>query len=424
MAINGSLASADQNQEESARLAAVRRYGILDTPRDGTFDTVAAMAARLLNTPIATVSIVDEDRIWFKARHGLDAEQIDRYPGLCASVVLQDDTYVVTDAAKDPRTMDNPLVTGDPALRFYAAAPLVTSDGYRLGTVNVIDTKPREITEQDQQTLKDLAALVVDQLELRLAARRLAEQKEAEQRLGHALQENVLPRALDIVPGLDVAACYRPMGQGLDISGDFYDLFKCRDGSWVAVVGDVCGKGIDAAITMVAIHHRLRALADVSFTPSKVLGVLNDLIFRAGELETFCSLIYMQIRPRPAHVEVTFSSGGHPLPLLRRTDGSVEPVGTPGVLVGAFPDANLDDVTVTLAPGDLMLAYTDGVIERRDVDLIEREQTLRSVLAKCKEGSASAVIADLEQAMFDEGMLESPGPLQDDAAMLVLRSTG
>lgn len=424
MAIDGSLASAEQNQEEGARLAAVRRYDILDTPPDGTFDTVANLAARLLNTPVATVSIVDEDRIWFKARHGLDVEQIDRYPGLCASVVLQDDTYVVSDAEKDPRTKDNPLVTGELAVRFYAAAPLVTSDGYRLGTVNVIDTKPREITKEDAQTLEDLAALVVDQLELRLAARRLAEQRAAEQKLGQALQENVLPPALNIVPGLDVAACYRPMGQGLDISGDFYDLFKCRDGDWVAVVGDVCGKGIDAAITMVAIHHRLRALADVSFAPSEVLGVLNDLIFRAGDLETFCSLIYMQIRPEPDHVEVTFSSGGHPLPLIRRADGSVEQVGAPGVLVGAFPEAKLDDVTVTLAPGDLMLAYTDGVIERRDVGLTEQEQMLRSVLAKCTEDSASAVIADLEQAMFDEAMLESPGPLQDDAAMLVLRATG
>lgn len=424
MAIDGSLASAEYNQEESARLAAVRRYDILDTPPDGTFDTVASLAARLLDTPVATVSIVDEDRIWFKARHGLDIEQVDRYPGLCASVVLQDDAYVVSDAAKDPRTMDNPCVTGDLALRFYAAAPLVTTDGYRLGTVNVIDTKPREITPQDQQTLKDLAALVVDQLELRLAARRLAEQKDAEQTFGQALQENVLPPSLDIVPGLDVAACYRPMGEGLDISGDFYDLFECRDGSWVAVVGDVCGKGIGAAITMVAIHHRLRALADTSFSPSKVLGLLNDLIFRAGELETFCSLVYMQIRPGRDGVEITFSSGGHPLPLIRRTDGSVQPVGAPGVLVGAFPSAHLEDVEVTLAPGDLMLAYTDGVIERRDVDLTEREQKLRSVLAKCEESSASAVIADLEQAMFDEEMLESPGPLQDDAAMLVMRATG
>lgn len=423
MAAEESLASEDHNEKESARLAAVRRYDILDTPPDGTFDTVASLAARLLSTPIATVSIVDEDRVWFKARHGIDAEQIDRYPGLCASVVLQDDAYVVSDASKDPRTMDNPLVTGDLAVRFYAAAPLVTTDGYRLGTVNVIDTKPREITPQDKQTLKDLAALVVDQLELRLAARRLAEQKEAEQTLGRALQENVLPPALDIVPGLDVAACYRPMGEGLDISGDFYDLFRCRDGSWVAVVGDVCGKGIGAAITMVAIHHRLRALADASFTPSKVLGLLNDLIFRAGEVETFCSLVYMQIRPGRDGVEITFSSGGHPLPLIRRTDGSVEPVGSPGVLVGAFPNAHLKDVTVTLAPGDLMLAYTDGVIERRDVDLTEREQRLQDVLAKCAEGSASAVIADLEQAMFDEAMLDSPGPLQDDAAMLVLRAT-
>lgn len=403
--------------EESRRLAALRRYDILDTPPDGAFDTVASLAARLLNAPIATVSIVDEDRIWFKARHGIDAEQIDRYPGLCASVICQDDAYVVTDAATDPRTLDNPLVTGELGLRFYAAAPLVTGEGYRLGTVNVIDTRPREVSEGDRQTLKDLAALVVEQLELRLAARRLAEQRQAEQRLGEALQRNALPSNLDSPPGLDVAGCYRPKGEGLDISGDFYDLFEFQDGTWIALVGDVCGKGIDAAINMVGIHHRLRALAEIGFSPSEVLGLLNNLIFKAGEFETFCTLVYMQIRPGPSQVEVTFSSGGHPLPLIRRADGSVEQVGSPGVLIGAFSAAELQDVVVTLAPGDLMLLYTDGVIERRDVDLTASESALRTALSNCSADSSKAVIAGLEEAM-----LESSRPLQDDAAMMVLRA--
>lgn len=324
---------------------------------------------------------------------------------------------MVTDAATDPRTLDNPLVTGELGLRFYAAAPLVTGEGYRLGTVNVIDTRPREVSEGDRQTLRDLAALVVEQLELRLAARRLAEQRQAEQRLGEALQRNALPSNLDNPPGLDVAGCYRPKSGGLDISGDFYDLFEFQDGTWIVLVGDVCGKGIGAAINMVGIHHRLRALAEIGFSPSEVLGLLNNLIFKAGEFETFCTLVYMQIRPGPSQVEVTFSSGGHPLPLIRRADGSVEQVGSPGVLIGAFSAAELQDVVVTLAPGDLMLLYTDGVIERRDVNLIDSESALRTALSNCPADSSKAVIAGLEEAM-----LESSRPLQDDAAMMVLRA--
>lgn len=418
MAATGFLASEPQNFDERGRLAALRRYDILDTPPDGAFDSVAALAARLLGTPIATVSIVDEDRIWFKAKHGLDVAEIERYPGLCGSVVVcEDDSYLVTDAATDPRTMDNPLVTGELGVRFYAAAPLVTSDGYRLGTVNVIDTRPREITPEDQRTLRDLAALVVDQLELRLAARKLSQQRIAEQRLGVALQRNVLPPDLDIVPGVDIAACYRPMGEGLDISGDFYDLFESHDGTWIAAIGDVCGKGMSAAINMVGIHHRLRALAEVGFESNEVLRLMNEVIFRAGELETFCSLVYMQVRPGPERVVVNFSSGGHPLPMIRRVDGSVEEVGTPGVLIGAFPKVELEDVVATLEPGDLMLLYTDGVTERRGVDLLAREEQLRSALAERSEKSAEEVLAGLERAMFEDSTT-----MQDDAAMLVLRA--
>lgn len=165
---------------EPERLAAVRRYAILDTPPDGAFDRVTRLAARIFAVPIATISIVDHDRIWFKSRHGLEAEQIDREPGLCASAILHEQPWVVADAALDPRTLENPLVRGELGLRFYAGVPLRTSDGYNLGTLNVIDTAPRELTEAELATLEDLAEIVVDELELRLAAR------SEEQRLNRA----------------------------------------------------------------------------------------------------------------------------------------------------------------------------------------------------------------------------------------------
>lgn len=153
------------------RLAAVRRYEILDTPRDGAFDPVARIAATVFGTPIATVTIVDADRVWFAACEGLDGvSQIGVEPGLCASAVLQDGPYVVNDAAVDPRTIDHPLVRGALGLRFYAAAPITTRDGHRLGTVNVIDSEPREVTPAQAAVLSELAAVVMQQLELRLSA--------------------------------------------------------------------------------------------------------------------------------------------------------------------------------------------------------------------------------------------------------------
>ena len=156
---------------EAARLSAVRRYDILDSPPDGAFDRITALAARRFKVPIAIISIVDEDRIWFKSHHGLPVEQIDREPGLCASAILGDTPYLIPDARNDPRSLANPLVAGDFGLRFYAAVPLRTGDGHNLGTLCVIDKEPRPIDNEQIEDLKDLASIVMDQLELGLSAR-------------------------------------------------------------------------------------------------------------------------------------------------------------------------------------------------------------------------------------------------------------
>lgn len=159
-------------ENEVARMAAVHEYAILDTPPDGAFDKITSLAARLFNVPIAIVSIVDHDRIWFKSHHGLETGQIDRDPGLCASAILQGEVWVVEDAAVDPRTLANPLVTGDLGLGFYAGAPLTTREGHNLGTLCILDVKPRRMTATEEATLADLAGLVMQDLELRLDSRR------------------------------------------------------------------------------------------------------------------------------------------------------------------------------------------------------------------------------------------------------------
>jgi PAS domain S-box-containing protein len=163
--------SAPSHEDEVRRLEAVRRYDILDTPPDGAFDRITALAAKLFSVPIAIISLVDHDRIWFKSHHGLGVEQIDRDPGLCASAVLQDGPWILADASCDVRALTNPLVAGEFGLRFYAGVPLRTSDGYNLGTLCVIDREPREVTDAEVAQLSDLAAMVMDQMELRRAAR-------------------------------------------------------------------------------------------------------------------------------------------------------------------------------------------------------------------------------------------------------------
>lgn len=161
-------------ENEEMRLAAVRRYDILDSPPDGAFDRITKLAARIFDVPIATITVVDEDRIWFKSKHGIDADEIGRDPGLCASAVLEYEPLVINDAASDPHTLSNPLVRGELGLRFYAGAPLTTADGYNLGTLNIIDVEPRQLTKAELEMLTELAEIVVDELELRLVAIRLA----------------------------------------------------------------------------------------------------------------------------------------------------------------------------------------------------------------------------------------------------------
>ena len=180
-------------ENESQRMLAVRRYDILDTPADGAFDRITAIAARRFDVPISIISIVDHDRIWFKSHHGLDVEQIDRAPGLCASAILSEIPHILPNASTDPRSLANPLVAGNFGLRFYAGIPLRTHDGFNLGTLCVIDKEPRPVDQKQIDDLRDLASVVMDQLELRLSAKEAVNQaqlmaKEIDHRVTNSLQ--------------------------------------------------------------------------------------------------------------------------------------------------------------------------------------------------------------------------------------------
>jgi len=161
---------------EAARLRTLQDYQVLDTPPEATFDRITALAARVFNVPIAFVSLVDDERQWFKSCYGSDLQQTSRDASFCAvAIQKKDEVMVIPDATLDARFAENPLVTGAPFMRFYAGAPLVNRAGFALGSLCILDTVPRELSETERATLRDLAAVVVDELELRLAARQLRE---------------------------------------------------------------------------------------------------------------------------------------------------------------------------------------------------------------------------------------------------------
>lgn len=156
---------------EEERIKKLHSYEILDTPQDGSFDKITALAAEVFNVPIAIISLVDVDRIWFKSHYGVEEDEITRDPGLCASAILSDKIYLIDEAKSDPRCLANPLVAGDFGLQFYAAAPLATKDGYNLGTICLIDKKKRIFTKKQKSILTLMAEIVMEQIELRLLSR-------------------------------------------------------------------------------------------------------------------------------------------------------------------------------------------------------------------------------------------------------------
>jgi GAF domain-containing protein len=156
---------------EQQRIETVKKYDILDTPPDGNFDNITTLAAAIFKVPIAIISIVDADRIWFKSHYGLEVNQINRDPGLCASAILSNDPYIIENALHDPRSLANPLVASDFGLHFYAAVPLQAENNCNLGTLCLLDKSPRKFTEEEIQILKQLAQVVMNEMNMRLELR-------------------------------------------------------------------------------------------------------------------------------------------------------------------------------------------------------------------------------------------------------------
>ena len=193
---------------EEQRLAALRRYAVLDTPPEKAFDNITDLAARIFKVPIAAVTLIDADRQWFKSCVGLETREVGRNLAFCAHAILGTEVLVVPDAREDVRFADNPLVTGPPHIRFYAGAPLTTSNGLNLGTLTVSDTKPRRLTQHETATLASLAMLVVDEMELRYEIgerRRAAESLRLLQAAVQQCGESIMITTADVdLPGPEI----------------------------------------------------------------------------------------------------------------------------------------------------------------------------------------------------------------------------
>ena len=189
------MIAAPTPSDEPDRLAALRRYAVLDTPAEADFDDLTMLASSICETPISLISLLDGGRQWFKSRVGLDVTETARTISFCGHAIVDQALFEVPNASDDPRFFDNPLVLGDPNIRFYAGAPLTTSDGYRLGTLCVIDRIPRNLSEHQRVALEALSRQVVRQLESRAMASALCQQS-----LDMAFSEKRLRTITDNLP--------------------------------------------------------------------------------------------------------------------------------------------------------------------------------------------------------------------------------
>ena len=192
--------------QEAARVAALDRYAILDTEPEQGFDDLVVLASYVCKTPIAMLSLVDDRRQWFKSRVGVQVRETPKDTSFCAHAIQQEDLFVVPDTLKDPRFKENPMVLGEPHIRFYTGAPLINEEGFALGTLCVIDRQPRELDSDQKEALWALSRLALGQMELRQNLQLLKQALNDRSREEHAREQEIkrLEEKLVRVLGLNI----------------------------------------------------------------------------------------------------------------------------------------------------------------------------------------------------------------------------
>ncbi len=235
--------------------------------------------------------------------------------------------------------------------------------------------------------------------------------------VAETLRRSLLPPELPKVEWLETGARYVPASDGTQVGGDFYDVFTTDDRHWMAVIGDIVGKGAEAAAMMGLARYTIRTAAMNESRPSRILDTLNQAILRQTDDQRFCTSCCARLLRNGHGTRVTISCGGHPLPLVLHTDGSTEPVGVPGTIVGVFDDAGFSDQVVDLQDGDALVLYTDGVTDERRDDEAFGDDRLRSALAPLGGMSAQAIADGVVDAVLAFGT----GSQRDDMALLVMK---
>ena len=319
-----------------------------------------------------------------------------------AEILVADPDDLIAFGASRPAAEQ--LLSGG-AVRLLTAA--LRAYGSPIGTLVVAPHGEEDVTSR----LMNLASRAA----VALNASRTYEERS---RLAGTLRAALVPADLPVVPGMAVGAAYRPALEATAIGGDFYEM-RQQDEGWSFSIGDVCGKGVEAAVLTGQVRQSLNAVSLLAAGPAERLELLNAALLRIDG-SSFVTLLHGVIRPMPDRLALSLAGGGHPEPLIRRRDGSVETVQVAGPIIGMLPEVRFATVEVALRPGDTLICYTDGLSDARGNDGLLGAERLAAVAAD-SGGMAAQAIAD---RMLQFALEHLEGRPHDDMAVLTLQPAG
>jgi hypothetical protein len=333
---------------EPLRLAALHELGLLDTPVEERFDRVVRLAKRIFDVPTVAVNLIDADRLFTKSAIGAEAgASTPRAISFCTRTVDTGVPLVIPDARTDPRWADNPLVTGDPGIRFYAAAPLAAPSGEIVGALCLVDDQPRDLSPTDHALLEDLARWV----EVELAA-------DADALQAREIQTRLLPRHPPVIPGYDVAGRCQP---ALHVGGDYFDWHLLDDTLLQFTVADVMGKGLAAGVIAAGVRTALRATARFNTLSDAIRLTASSMQDDFDNTGTFATMFTARLRPSQGHLE--YVDAGHGLAIIVSAEGEMQQLSSLDLPMGADLDTTWHSRETRLGPGDTLMVVSDGLLD-------------------------------------------------------------
>ena len=355
-------------QNEQERLKDLHLLDVLQPVREDRFDRITRLVADMFGVPMVYISFVDANQQFFKSRVGVDACSTSREVSFCGHAILQDDVFVIEDAHEDSRFRDNPLVTGDPHIRFYAGKPLKGTQGHNVGTLCLADRIARKFTEEDMRKLNDFALIVEKELHLTDLLEMQKELLEMNAQVQHQLEEasdyvtQQLPDPL-LGEDEDVQAnwIFKP---STHLGGDSLFYGWIDEDHFGMYLVDVTGHGVSAALLSTSISHFAHSqnLTEMNFDLSVAASQINNNFqssYHSGRLFTMWAGIYQKSTRK-----LNYFNGGHPSPMLfRAASGEVETLEISDLIFGVLPDYNYRIGECTIEPGDRLLVFSDGIFE-------------------------------------------------------------